>query len=195
MQCPCAQIFWPVSKLLRRLSCCLRLLQDSRVPLHHGSITSRASLSRLPRLLRCCLRLLQDSRVPLHHGSFIKGFTSPFPSCTHTLTRFLFTYNKNVTPKLLSRSVKTLGFRFTMKAVQGLCFPVSTLQTLLSRQDAFKLLKSRFSIAYFAWGRAIVCYLCLCAFCPIFFGQILPVLLRSLLYHISLLLLLNNASP
>ncbi len=36
------------SKLLRRLSCCLRLLQDSRVPLHHGSITSRASLSRFP---------------------------------------------------------------------------------------------------------------------------------------------------
>jgi hypothetical protein len=39
---------FPVSKLLRRLSCCLRLLQDSRVPLHHGSITSRASLSRFP---------------------------------------------------------------------------------------------------------------------------------------------------
>ena len=154
-----------------------------------------STFSKLLRRLSCCLRLLQDSRVPLHHGSFIKGFTSPFPSCTHASTRFLFTYNKTVAPKLLSRIVKTLGFHFTMKAVKGLCCPVSKLSTLLTRQHRFKLLKSRFSIAYFAWGRAIVCYLCLCAFCPIIFWADLACYPHDILYHISLLLLLNNASP
>ncbi len=40
----------------RRLSCCLRLFQDSRVPFHHGSISTRVSLHRF-----------QATKVSLHH--------------------------------------------------------------------------------------------------------------------------------
>jgi hypothetical protein len=64
---------------------------------------------------------------------FIKGLTSPFPSCTHTSTRFLFTYNKNVgVSSDVFAFFKTLGLRFTMEAFQqGSRFPVSKLPRFL----------------------------------------------------------------
>jgi hypothetical protein len=77
----------------RRLRCCLRLFQDSRVPLHHGSISTRVSLSR--------------SQAALIH-----------PQGSSSLT------TRTSAPKLLSRIVKTLGFRFTMKAIFRASIPL-----------------------------------------------------------------------